>query len=227
MSQSKSRLSYESLYIKDDLESIQLEAARIVTGATKLVSHDKLYQEIGWLPLAKRRYIHKLILFYKIINGLTPNYLLSIVPSRNPGPQPNTRTRDNLPMLLCKTTLYYNSLFPSCIRAWNNLQRDLKDEPSVELFRQIIVKPFSSTYVPVFYYSGPRNLQIMHTRLRTQCSALNSHVFNKTVLTPPSVSAEVKKLANISYYIVLGTKTNDLKCSTHFASSWQIHRSWQ
>jgi len=29
------------------------------------------------------------------------------------------------------------------------------------------------------------------------------------------VSAEVKKLANISYCIVLGTKTNDLKCSTH------------
>ena len=36
----------------------------------------------------------------------------------------------------------------------------------------------------------------------------------KTLLTPPSVSVEVKKLANSSYYIVLGTKTNDLKCST-------------
>ena len=165
--------------------------------------------------------------FYKIINGLTPNYLLSIVPSRNPGPQPNTRTRDNLPMLLCKTTLYYNSFSPSCIRAWNNLQRDLKEAPSVELFRQIVFKHFFSTYVPVFYYSGPRNLQIMHTRLRTQCGALNSHLFNKhTVNSPlPSVSAEVKKLANNSYYIVLGTKTNDLKCSTQFASSWQIHRS--
>ena len=113
------------------------------------------------------------------------NYLLSIVPSRNPGPQPNTRTRDNLPMLLCKTTLYYNSFFPSCIRAWNNLQRDLKEAPSVELFRQTLFKHFSSTYVPVFYYSGPRNLQIMHTRLRTQCSALNSHLFNKNIVNSP------------------------------------------
>ena len=33
--------------LKDELESIQLEAARNVTGATKPVSHDKLYQEIG------------------------------------------------------------------------------------------------------------------------------------------------------------------------------------
>ena len=30
--------------LKDELEYIQLEATRIVTGATKLVSHDKLYQ---------------------------------------------------------------------------------------------------------------------------------------------------------------------------------------
>ena len=73
--------------------------------------------------------------------------------------------------------------------------------------------------VPVFYYSGPRNLQIMHTRLRTQSSASTPTYLIKTLLTPPSVSAEVNKLANISYYIVLGTKTNDLKCSTHFASS--------
>ena len=101
-------------------------------------------------------------------------------------------------MLLCTTTLYYNSFFPSCIRAWKNLQRDLKEAPSVELFRLI----FKHTYVPVFYYSGPRNLQIMHTRLGTQCSALNSTYLIKTLLTPPSVSAEVKKLANISYYIV-------------------------
>ena len=37
----------------------------------------------------------------------------------------------------------------------------------------------------MFYYSGPRNLQIMHTRLRTQCSALNSHLFNKTIVNSP------------------------------------------
>ena len=85
----------------------------------------------------------------------------------------------------------------------------------MELFRQRLFKHFSSTYVPVIYYSGPRNLQIMHTGLGTQCSALNSTYLIKTWLTPPSVSAEVKKLANISYCIVLGTKTNDLKCSTH------------
>ena len=33
-------------YEKDDLEKIQIEAARIATGTTKLVSHSNLYKEI-------------------------------------------------------------------------------------------------------------------------------------------------------------------------------------
>ena len=40
-------------------------------------------------------------------------------------------------------------------------------------------------YRTVFYYSGPRNLQIMHTSMRTQCSALNSHLFNKNMVNFP------------------------------------------
>ena len=34
-------------YEKDDLEKIQIEAARIATGTTKLVSIENLYSEIG------------------------------------------------------------------------------------------------------------------------------------------------------------------------------------
>jgi hypothetical protein len=33
---------------KKDLEQVQQEAARIMTGSTKLVSIDKLMKEIGW-----------------------------------------------------------------------------------------------------------------------------------------------------------------------------------
>jgi hypothetical protein len=35
-------------YLKQSLESLQLEAARIVTGATKLTSRQLLYDETGW-----------------------------------------------------------------------------------------------------------------------------------------------------------------------------------
>ena len=44
-----------TLYEANELEKIQIEAARIVTGATKLVSIDSIYTETGWETLASRR----------------------------------------------------------------------------------------------------------------------------------------------------------------------------
>ena len=51
---------------KNELEKIHIEAARIATGATKLVSINNRYKEICWDTLQKRRDDHKLTLFYKI-----------------------------------------------------------------------------------------------------------------------------------------------------------------
>ena len=51
-------------YENQELDKIQNEAARIVTGATILVSLQSLYQEIGWESLQGRRLNHKLNLFF-------------------------------------------------------------------------------------------------------------------------------------------------------------------
>lgn len=48
----------------DLLESIQLEAIRIITGLRKGTSHNILYNEIGIVPLIKRRHLHQNITFY-------------------------------------------------------------------------------------------------------------------------------------------------------------------
>ena len=54
-----------TLYEVNELEKIQYEAARIVTGTTKLVSINSLLLETGWETLAYRRKKHKLQLFLK------------------------------------------------------------------------------------------------------------------------------------------------------------------
>ena len=53
-------------YEKQEIEKIQLEAARIATGTTKLVSINALYKEVGWETLEQRRQTHKLTLFFKM-----------------------------------------------------------------------------------------------------------------------------------------------------------------
>ena len=64
----------------NELEKIQKEAARIVTGATKLASIQSLLSDTGWESLTSRTEKHKLVLFYKMINSLAPEYLSSLVP---------------------------------------------------------------------------------------------------------------------------------------------------
>jgi hypothetical protein len=44
------------------LENVQLDAARIVTGGTKLTGLNRLYEETKWEKLSDRRQKHKLLL---------------------------------------------------------------------------------------------------------------------------------------------------------------------
>jgi hypothetical protein len=62
------------------LENVQVEAARIVTGGTRLVSLSNLYIETGWEKLKDRREGHRTIQFYKMSNNLTPQYLSNLIP---------------------------------------------------------------------------------------------------------------------------------------------------
>ena len=68
-------------YESNGLDKIQKEAARIVTGATKLASIDSLHTETGCETLGSRRKNHTLTMFYKLKNGLGPDYLASLVPA--------------------------------------------------------------------------------------------------------------------------------------------------
>ena len=95
-------------YEEEELEKNQLEAARIVTGTTKLVSIDKLYIETGWEPLQARRRKHKLTLFYKMINNLTPNYLSSLLPLQVGNvSRYNLRNQEQYQTIDCKSQLYF------------------------------------------------------------------------------------------------------------------------
>ena len=68
-------------YEKQELDKIQTKAARIVAGATKLVSLHALFDEFNWEPLEARRMKHMPLLLYKMfINNLSPEYLSSLIP---------------------------------------------------------------------------------------------------------------------------------------------------
>ena len=64
------------------LESIQIDACRIISGGTKLCSIQNLYDETGFETLQERRQKHRLCQMFKMTNGLAPLYLQTLLPQR-------------------------------------------------------------------------------------------------------------------------------------------------
>lgn len=171
-------------YEVNDLEKIQNEAARIVSGATKLVSINSLLLETGWETLSSRRRKHKLQLFFKMQNDLSPDYLSTLVPptvgSTSAYP---LRNSTNLHTVRAKSQLYYNSFLPSVIRDWNELPEEIRSSPSLSVFKHKLNRDLKMP--PKFYFTGKRLGQIYHARLRTNCSSLNQHLFSKNLIDNP------------------------------------------
>ena len=58
----------------EKLESVLYSAALAVTGAWRGTSREKLYNELGWESLNLRRWSRRIVMFYKIVNNVTPEY---------------------------------------------------------------------------------------------------------------------------------------------------------
>ena len=164
----------------NDLENIQNEAARIVTGATKLASINSLLSETGWETLSSRRKKHKLQLLHKMQNDLSPNYLSSLVlpavGSTSTYPLWNSK---NLHTIRTYSQLYSNTFLPSVIRDWNELPDLIRSAPSLSAFKHKLNRNIRMP--PKLYFTGKRLGQIYHARLRTNCSSINLHLFSKNL----------------------------------------------
>lgn len=169
----------------DKIENVQLDAARIVTGGTKLTSIQKLYDETRWEKLTDRRKRHKLLYFHKMVNNSAPQYLVNLVPNRvGSRHEHNTRQTDNLLNINTRTSLYASYFLPSSIKLWNSLQPEIRLCNSISLFKRKLQD--QNNKVPVHYYSGCRLGQILHTRLRMNSSSLNSHIFLRNLTDSPN-----------------------------------------
>ena len=155
---------------KYELDKIQHEAARIVTGASKLASIESISIETCWESLSSRRRKHKLTFFYKMLNGLHPNYLCELIPERiGNGSDYNLRNAEDIQGIRSRSNTYYYSFLPSVIREWNSLQNVLKNANSLSEFKNLLNA--DRTFVPAYYYYGNRQ-QVYHAGLRTNSGPL-------------------------------------------------------
>lgn len=169
------------------LESIQIEAARIITGLRRNSSKQYLYQELGWETLKKRRNNHKLILLFKILNNYTPEYLSNIVGECFP-PHNTYNFRNNFIYRtpVARTTSYFNSFIPSTIILWNNLPQNTKNITTVSAFKNSL-KNINSKKLNMhkLFNHGKRLENIWHCQLRNNSSNLNADLYSHHLIASP------------------------------------------
>ena len=117
-------------------------------------------------------------------NELTPEYLYSLVPPTvGSAVRYPLRNESNLQTVPAKSKQYYESFLPSTTRLFNALSDDIKNSPSLTVFKTRLnrntIKP------PAYFYTGSRLGQIYHARLRLKCSSLHQHLFLKKVIDDP------------------------------------------
>ena len=132
------------------IEDIQITGLRINS------LRSNLYQKLGWDMLCVKRKMHKLMLFYKIVYGLTPSVpsgslktLLSTQTSYSP------RNHNGLSFVTpqARTASYHKSFFPSTINLWNDLSLHIRSLPTLS--------SFSNAIKQLFFIETPRNFLIM------------------------------------------------------------------
>jgi hypothetical protein len=169
---------HNSGHTLDCLEKVQMNAARIVTGATAKSSSEGLYNETSWEPLADRRAFHRLVEFYKILNDKAPTYLKELLPEQvNQRTTYMLRNRGNLDIPRTRLNCLTNSFFPSAARSWNELSQEIKSLPTVNAFKNRHASQLSKSNP--LYYSGGRLENCMHARLRIKNSPLKADLFNE------------------------------------------------
>ena len=107
------------------MEKVQIHPARIVTGALQCTNTQRLYKETKWQTLKQRHDSHCLCLFYKIVNGLTPSYLSSVLLER-PAHGYNLRYSNDFPNILCCTNKYLYQLPSGFGRDWLKMSVKVK-----------------------------------------------------------------------------------------------------
>ena len=159
----------------EKLEQSQYSAAIAITGAWKGTSREKYYDELGWESLNLRRWSRHLILFYKILNNITPDYTRHPIPQLKMVPY-SLRKEDVVGQIRARTSKLKSSFYPHCLSEWNKLDPSITSSPSLSNFKIKLLKLIRPLSKPVYSIYDPIGLVIL-TQLRVGLSKSNSHKF--------------------------------------------------
>lgn len=181
------------------IERLQYECSLTVSGAVRGSSYSSVIQELGWEKLSERRYVHSLLLFYKIANGQARRYLTDLLPPAvSEATSYNLRNKSNIQMPVCTTNRFLRSFVPYSIHKWNCL--DLVRSLSLHLFKKYLIRSVRPV-VPTYFSSGSRYPCVLLTRLRVGTHSLNHSLSVRNLVDNPSCTCG-RRCKSISHFLL-------------------------
>ena len=124
---------------EDKIEKVQRRAARFVSNNFRRkggkASVSEMLHDLGWQSLDGRRQDQRLVLFYKIINGLASAETEDILTPADSRTRKNHSFKFKHLQANCDSYRYRYSFFPATISSWNNLPFGIEKVDSVEGFK--------------------------------------------------------------------------------------------
>ena len=154
------------------IEKFQCKAALVCTGAL-ITSNDCLLNELCWKKMENRRAVHRQILFYKIVNSLSPPYLrqiCSLIPHNTDAY--NLRRNNSLLVPFIQKEIFLKYFFPKTMREWNNLSDEIKRSDSVNAFKTKLKSIYGPSDANKLFAYGHGYSTINHCRMRLGLSRL-------------------------------------------------------
>jgi hypothetical protein len=152
---------------------------------------------VGRLSCRRRR--RKLTLFHKIHNNIAPEYLQDCLNEYLVVNNYNLRNSLQYRVPRCRLETFSKSFFPSTIRSWNSLDPNFKSIQTTSKLKQIsranLFKVFNN------YLLGNRKCNIIHTRLRHQCSSLGSDLFTANIISDSSCACGCQSIRMVYIFL--------------------------
>ena len=175
--------SYDCDILK--LENIQIDAIRLITGATARSNIKNLYNEVCIPNINTRIDNASISMMYRMVNNLVPQYLCQLVEKEDQDRPYNFRHRNPLKIPFCHLETYRRSFVPRTIGLWNSLDQGTRSANTLDEFKSKL-KPKVSDTVLLYYY-GARWPSVHHARMRIGCSKLHGDLCNSLhVINDPS-----------------------------------------
>ena len=120
------------------LLKLQKQAARIILDCNIMTPSNEMFNKLKWLPIQEWVRYRKANMMYKAMNHKTPDYISNMFQPLSSVHKRDTRQSENGNLYLpprAKLNVFRNSLRYSGADIWNNLPTNIRNAPSVAVFK--------------------------------------------------------------------------------------------